>query len=354
MPGNSARTPARTLAHAHVQAPAPVPVPAHSTARTFAPTRARTACLTVAVALLTALAGAPGPAAARDLPDTYVVSRAPGVLPEGIAIGRDGTMYVSSDGTGALYRGRVGEPELKPFAARGVEDRPSTLGVHTDRRGRVLSVGGATLSVHDRHGRLLATRTARGGPLGAPDLNDLAVTKDAVYVTDWANPVVHRAEIRDGVLGPLEPWLDIRGAFPQFPARYWLLNGIVANESGTTLLVASNGTEAVWRIGTAAKDVARLDLGEESFGPDGMVLRGRTLYAVLNYGAPHGVYIARLDEELRTGAVTHRLTDGPFDLPTTLARHGCRLYVVNSQLDEPPGRPPYTVSAIPDPTCGTP
>ncbi|MFC8760360.1 hypothetical protein ACFUAG_06475 [Streptomyces sp. NPDC057193] len=313
----------------------------------------RTACLT-AVTLLAALATAPGPAAARHLPDTYVVSRAPGVLPEGIAVAPDGTMYVSSDGHGTLYRGHIGRPDLRPFPASGLETRPSTLGVHTDRRGRVLSVGGASLTVHDRHGRLLATRTASDGPLGAPDLNDLAVTDDAVYVTDWANPVIHRAEIRGGRIGPLEPWLDVRGAFPQFPARYWLLNGIVANTSGTTLLVASNGTEAVWRIGTDDRRIDRLDLGDQSFGPDGMVLRGRTLYAVLNHGAPHGVYIAHLDEELRTGVITHRLTDRPLDLPTTLARHGCRLYVVNSQLDAPPGRPPYTVSALDDPTCTAP
>ncbi|MFD6462971.1 hypothetical protein [Streptomyces roseolus] len=167
------------------------------------------------------------------------------------------------------------------------------------------------------------------------------------------SPVRHRAELRGAALGPLEPWLDVRGAFPGFPPRYWLLNGIVADGTGSTLLVASNGTEAVWRIDTADKDVSRLDLDGQSFGADGMVLRGRTLYAVLNYGAPHGVYIARLDEELRTGTVTHRLTDEPFDLPTRLARHGCRLSVVDSQLDEPPGRPPYTVTAIDAPACGT-
>ncbi|MFE9040677.1 SMP-30/gluconolactonase/LRE family protein [Streptomyces sp. NPDC012421] len=310
----------------------------------------RTACL-AATLLLSTLAGAPAPAAARDLPDRYVVSREEGVLPEGITVTPDGTLYVSSDGLGTLYRGRIGNPELEPFRARGVEDRSSTLGVHTDRRGRVLSVGGATLTVHDRHGRLLTRRTAQDGPLGAPHLNDLVVTRDAVYVTDWANPVIHRAELRGGTVGPLEPWLDIRAAFPQFPPQYWLLNGIVADPSGTTLLVASNGTEAVWRIGTEHREVSRLDLGDQSFGPDGMVLRGRDLYAVLNHGAPHGVYIARLDPELRSGTVTHRLTDEGFDLPTTLAKHGCRLYVVNSQLDEPPGRPPYTVSAIPDPTC---
>ncbi|MER5736481.1 MULTISPECIES: hypothetical protein [unclassified Streptomyces] len=310
----------------------------------------RTACLAAAL-LLTALAGAPVPAAARDLPDLYVVSREAGVLPEGIAITPDGTLYVSSDGLGTLYRGRIDAPDLAPFPARGLEDRPSTLGVHTDRRGRVLSVGGATLTVHDRHGRLLARRTAENGPLGAPHLNDLAVTGDAVYVTDWANPVIHRAEIRGSTVGPLEPWLDVRAAFPRFPPQYWLLNGIVADRTGSTLLVASNGTEAVWRIGTADREISRLDLGDQSFGADGMVLRGRTLYAVLNYGAPQGVYIARLDRELRTGTVTHRLTDEPFDLPTTLAKHGCRLYVVDSQLDEPPGRPPYLVRALPDPAC---
>ncbi|WP_448317003.1 hypothetical protein [Streptomyces sp. CO7] len=312
---------------------------------------ARTACLAAAL-LLATLTGAPAPAVARDLPDTYVVSREDGVLPEGITVTPNGTMFVSSDGLGTLYRGRVGDPDLKPFPARGLEGRSSTLGVHTDRRGRVLSVGGATLTVHDRHGRLLTSRTAQAGPLGAPRLNDLAVTKDAVYVTDWDNPVIHRAEIRGSTLGPLEPWLDIRSAFPQFPARYWLLNGIVADGSGSTLLVASNGTEAVWRVDTDDKEVAPLDLGDQSFGADGMVLRGRTLYAVLNYGAPHGVYIARLDAELRTGTVTHRLTGGELDLPTTLAVHGCRLYVVNSQNDEPPGRPPYTVTALADPTCG--
>ncbi|WOX19953.1 hypothetical protein [Streptomyces solicathayae] len=313
----------------------------------------RTACL-AAAAVFTTVCAAPGPAAARDLPDTYVVSRQPGVLPEGITIAPGGTMYVSSDGTGALYRGHIGDPALTTFPARGLEDRPSSLGVHTDRAGRVLSVGGATLTVHDGHGRLLATRTARSGPLGAPHLNDLVVTKDAVYVTDWANPVIHRAQLKGGIVGPLEPWLDIRSALPQFPAQYWLLNGIVANEDGTALLVASNGTEAVWRIGTADKEIDQLSLDEPSFGPDGMVLHGHTLYSVLNYGAPHGVYIAELDDDLRTGKVTHRITGERFDLPTTLARHGCRLYVVNSQLDQPPGRPPYTVSAIDDPTCDTP
>ncbi|WNO76813.1 hypothetical protein [Streptomyces sp. AM8-1-1] len=305
----------------------------------------------IGAATLLALTCSATPTIARELPRTYVVSAEPGVLPEGIAIHQDGTMFVSSDGTGALFRGHVRSPQMRPFAAEGIRDRPSTLGVHTDRRGRVFSVGGGELTVHDQRGHVLAERTAEVGPLGAPDLNDLVVTRDAVYVTDWANPVVHRAEIRGGRIGPLLPWLDMRPAFPGFPSQYWLLNGIVADRSGETLLVASNGTEAVWRVETATREITQLDLGEQSFGADGMVLHGRTLYAVLNYGAPHGVYVAELDKELRGGTVSHRFIGEGFDLPTTLARHQCRLYVVNSQLDDPPGLPPYTVTAVDDPAC---
>lgn len=317
---------------------------AHRTAVLFAVT---------ASLVLSAAASAPAAPAAvswHRLPKTYVVSRAGGVLPEGIDVRADGTMYVSSDATGTLYRGRVTSPVMHRFHARGIR-RDSSRGVHTDRRGRVFSVGASTLTVHGPSGRLLARVSAPDGPLGAPDLNDLVITPDAVYVTDWANPVVLRADRHGGRVGPLRPWADLRPAAPHFPARYWLLNGIVADASGSTLLVASNGTEAVWRIDTATRQISRLDLGGQSFGADGMLLRGRVLYAVLNHGAPHGVYIAELDAALRSGTVTHRITDGRFDLPTTLARRACRLYVVNSQNDQPPGRPPFTVTALGDPVC---
>jgi len=313
--------------------------------------RVMTRLFCLGASVLLAAAGQAAPAGARDLPEVYVVSRDAGILPEGLAVEPDGTMYVTSEGTGRLFKGRIGDAEMRPFAAEGIVDRPSALGVHTDARHRVFSVGGSILTVHDRRGRLVARRTAEAGPLGAANLNDLVITKDAVYVTDWANPVIHKADLRAGRLGPLRPWIDIRSAAPQFPAQYWLLNGITADRTGRTLLVASNGTEAVWRVNTGTKAVEEVQLGGNSFGADGMLLRGRHLYAVLNYGAPAGVYIAELSSDLRSGRVEYQITGDRFDLPTTLARHGCRLYVVNSQLDEPPGHPPYTVSAISDPTC---
>ncbi|EWT01993.1 superoxide dismutase [Intrasporangium oryzae NRRL B-24470] len=291
------------------------------------------------------------------LPAEYVVSTEPGVHPEGIAIHHDGTMYVSSDSTGRLYRGDVRTSTLAPFAAAGTTERGTSLGVHTDDVGRVWSVGGSQLLVHDRDGGLVAARTAAGGPLAPSRLNDLVLTPTAVYVTDWANPVVYRASVEGDAIGELEPWLDIRPALSWFPAQYWLLNGIVADPAGRVLLVASNGTEAVWRVDTLTRHVEMVDLGGQSFGADGMQVRGDTLYAVLNYGAPSGVYIARLDRGWRSGAVEHVvLADGhgkAFALPTTLAVFQCRVYVVNSQLDDPVGVPPFTVSTVEDPTCGS-
>ncbi len=292
------------------------------------------------IAALIATVADPAPASAHALPDRYVLSGPSGAAPEGVAVHTDGTMWVGSSATGRLYRGDVRRHVLAPVQAAATVRRGTTLGVHTDGAGNVWSVGAGTLTVHDRRGRLLSTATAEAGPVGPAKLNDLAITPDAVYVTDFANPIVHRAERHGTRLGPLQPWLDMRDALPGFPAQYWFLNGVVADPDGSTLLVAGNGTEALWRVDTATRQSVQVDLGGRSFGADGMQLRGHTLYAVVNYASPNGVYLVDLDPTMTSGTVTDEiLLPG---LPTTLAVHRCRVYVVNSP----------DVQVIPDPACG--
>jgi hypothetical protein len=104
-------------------------------------------------------------------------------------------------------------------------------------------------------------------------------------------------------------------------------------------------------VDTASREVAPVDLGDTTYGPDGMLLVDDTLYSVVNYGLPSGVYVAQLNDDLTAGEVTHTVLDERFDTPTTLDRRQCRLYVVNSQLEREPGTPPYTVVAVPDPAC---
>ncbi len=312
----------------------------------------------VAVPVTPAAAAPPGasPAATTDrpaLPSTYVVSTDQGVLPEGIGIAPDGTMYVTGTGNGDVYRGHVTAASMRRFASGAVDGRGFAAGVHADARGRVFVAAKGTLDVYSATGRLIARRAASSGPVGDPFLNDLVITAEAVYVTDSTNAVVWRASLEDGRIGALERWLDVRPLVPGMPAQYWYLNGIDATPDGETLIVASQGLETLLRVDAATAQAEFVDLGDGvSFGPDGLVLRGSYVYGVENYAAPNGeqgVYVAQLDEAMTSGNMVAKVIDPSFDSPTTLALHDGRIYVVNSQFDHTPGTPPYTVSAVDDP-----
>ena len=310
----------------------------------------RTAVAAVLVAAL-GVVGFPAAVFADVRPVTYVVSEEPGVVPEGIGIAADGTMYVTSNGTGDVYVGHVSEDRLHSFASGAEAGRNVAAGVHPDQFGRVFVAGRGALDIYSSDGRLIAHRPATAGPVGEPFLNDLVITRDAVYVTDSTNAVVWRARLDGAYIGQLERWLDVRPVVPGMPAQYFFLNGIDATPDGGTLVVASQGLEAMIRVDVTTREASLVDLGNTSFGPDGLVLRGTTVYAVLNYAAPNGqgVYVAQLNDELTTGTVVARVIDPSFDTPSTLALHDGRVYVVNSQIDRAPGTPPYTVVTVPDP-----
>jgi hypothetical protein len=89
------------------------------------------------------------------------------------------------------------------------------------------------------------------------------------------------------------------------------LNGIVA-ESGM-LLVAETSTGKLFRVDPETGIVA-VDLGGELLpGPDGLELRGNTLY-VVGGGL---VSVVQLGARLASGAVLGEITDPGPDVPTT-------------------------------------
>lgn len=306
--------------------------------------RRRTTAVMLAASLL-AVAMQPVTAQAQhhNRPQTYVVSTTPGDTPEGIEVTRTGTIYVTSVGTGAVYRGTVRSPNLEPFLPAGSDGRTSATGVHVDHWGRILIAGASTskLYMYDARGRLIAIRAAQQGSF----LNDFTFTSDAVYVTDSAHNQIWRASLTKDGLGQLKPWLT-RDKIEPIP---YFLNGIVTD--GRALLVGEQGQDVTYRIDLRTKAVRPLDVTGANgiLSGDGYLLEGRRLYAVYNAGG--GKYVTRLAVLNRDWTKAHVIADsGPGatnSTPTTVARDGKRLLWVNSQLDVAPGTPPYTLSVVP-------
>ncbi|TDU89364.1 hypothetical protein EV138_2928 [Kribbella voronezhensis] len=304
--------------------------------------------IATAAALSAAIAVAVQPPAAQaghpHRPSTYVVSTVPGDTPEGIAVTSSGTMYVTSVGTGAVYRGSTRQPNLRPWLPAGSDGRTSATGIHVDRWGRVLIAGASTskLYLYDALGRLLAVRAAQEGSF----LNDFAITADAVYVTDSAHNQVWRAPLTARGLGELKPWLT-RDKIQPTP---YFLNGIVTD--GRTLLVGEQGQDVTYRIDLRSRQVSTLTITGANgiLSGDGYLLEGSRLYAVYNAGG--GKYVTRLAWLNRDWTAARILADSQpaaaDTTPTTLARDAGRLLWVNSQLDAAPGTPPYTVSVVPE------
>ena len=63
---------------------------------------------------------------------------------------------------------------------------------------------------------------------------------------------------------------------------------------------------------------------------DGLLLQGKTLYVVQNRS--NKVAVFELSTDLTKATFVRQITDGDFDVPTTIDRAGSRLYVVNARF----------------------
>ncbi len=293
---------------------------------------------------------------------TYVL---PGdeVYPEGIALDEaTGDFFVGSTTDGTIFRGNVAEPgtEAEVFGlpnSRGV--RTTAVGMEVVPGGRRAS-GGQLLIAGDDTGRIFAYDATGGALIEALDtpesemtfINDVAVARGGAYFTDSMRPILFRyspptSDI-EGTVGELEEWLDLEGT----PIEYgegFNLNGIAASGDGRYLVTVQSNTGNLYRIDIESREVTQIDLGGETLtGGDGILLDGQTLYVVR--GGEGVIVPVDLSEDFASGEVGEAFSDPSFARPTTIAKYGDRLLVVNSQFDrresgESPELP-FTVSAI--------
>jgi sugar lactone lactonase YvrE len=273
------------------------------------------------------------PAAARGVfPES--VPLPDGFYPEGIAIGRGHDLYAGSLLDGAIYRAdlRTGEGAV---LVPGTPGRV-TAGLSFDERSGLLwgvgsDPGSPAVFVYDGATGALVERIAVAGGF----LNDLAVTRAAVYVTDSFADVLWKIPL-DSHGRPTGPAiaLPLSGDFTfvttaDLPIN---LNGIVATPDGSTLIAVHSTLGVLYRIDPVTGSATEIDLGGSSVpSGDGLVLQGHTLYVIQNF--LNQISVIALAPDLSSGEVIEVITSGLFRIPTTGALFGGSLYVVNARFD---------------------
>ena len=288
-------------------------------------TRTLTAVLGAALAFALA-----GPAAAAP-PFPSTIALPDGWAPEGITAGRGTTVFVGSLANGAIWRGDVrtgGGSVFVPGATGRV-----AVGVEYDERSdRLWVAGGPTgaVRVYDaRSGALLRTYEFTAG-----FLNDLVVTRDAVYVTDSLIPQLGVIPLgRSGALAPASAatTLPLSGDLVYEPG--FNVNGIVSARGW--LIVVQSNTGELFRVDPTTGSAVEMDLGGASvtFG-DGLELRGSTLYVVRNQLAR--IAILHLGPRLESARLLGEVTATPLDVPTTAAVVAGSVWAVNARFGTPP------------------
>jgi hypothetical protein len=311
-------------------------------------------CTIATLMMLTALQASP--AAARhghdNLPDSIALPN--GWQPEGITT--DGkSVYSGSLADGALFRADVRHTTGKVFAA-GATGRVAA-GLDFDKRRDLLwVVGGPTGEIRAqdaRSGKVLATYEFPTTSPAGRFLNDVVVTRDAVFATDSFNAELAVIPLRHGH-GDGKGHGHGRGLPPASAATTlpltgdvvfqdgFNLNGIV--ESRHMLISVQSNTGLLFRINERTGVSRTIDLhGALVTAGDGLELDGRLLYVGRNVNE---VDVVELSHSLTNGDVVATITDPSFDTPTTLALARHSLFVINARFGSVPTPTPDTAYSI--------
>jgi sugar lactone lactonase YvrE len=262
-----------------------------------------------------------------------------GWLPEGITIGSKPCAYMGSRANGAIHRTdlRTGAGEvLYPGASGQV-----AVGLKLDRDGLLYVAGGTGVArIHDsRTGELVNTvqLTEATGHF----INDVTLLGDRAWFTDSSEAVLHGVPRgRDGEVRAL----PLTGDWVQTPDVN-NANGVVGTPDGRGLIVVSSTPGKLYNVSLrtgAATEIALVGAESVANG-DGLWRIGRTLYVVQN--RLNLISVFDLDAEATAATLLRTITDPRFDVPTTAARFGDRLYLVNARFTSPQ-TPETTFNAV--------
>jgi sugar lactone lactonase YvrE len=239
--------------------------------------------------------------------------------PEGIAtIGS--TAYV-----GSLVDGDIYGLDLRTGEGSVVSEGPGTpsVGLHA-HDGLLWVAGGPTGTgrvVDPGSGEVRASYSLTSAPTF---INDVVVTDDAAWFTDSAKAQLYRVSLADGTVSTLPLSGDwVQGATTS-------ANGIESTPDGSALLVINSFNGTLYRVDAATGTATAVEGGSGLDNGDGLLLQGRTLYVVQN--RLDKVAVLRVSGDGSTAVWQREITSADFQVPSTVARWGQRLYLPNAQF----------------------
>jgi sugar lactone lactonase YvrE len=298
---------------------------------------------------LTALAGVPvmllgllTPATAAPPTDPRFPTRIElpdGFQPEGIAIAGS-TAYFGSRADGDIYAA-----DLRTGHGKVISQGPGTgsLGMKVDRFGHLYvagAAGGNGRVIDTRTGKILASYTFT---TATPTfVNDVVLGKDAAYFTDSQQPVFYKVPLGRPTAQP--ETVPLSGDYQHLPGNN--ANGISLTPDGRALIMVQSSTGFLLRVDPETGVARRIDIGDALMtNGDGLLLIGRTLYVVQNRSSK--IAVLTLNSTGTKGRVVREITSTGFDVPTTAAAFGNRLYLPNARFTtSPTPTTPYWVTAI--------
>ncbi|TYK45985.1 superoxide dismutase [Actinomadura decatromicini] len=260
-----------------------------------------------------------------------------GFQPEGIATGPGPVAFFGSRSTGAIYRAdlRTGKGEL-------ISKGPGTPSLGLETRGDRLYVAGGKAGdarvVNTENGEVVKSYKLT---TKAAFINDVALTKDAAWFSDSTNQQLYRVPLSgDGEVKTLPLTGDIVWG------EGFNSNGIEALDGGKSLVLIQSNTGKLFKVDPETGVAKAIGLGGEILtAGDGILLAGRTVYAVQN--RLNTVAVIELNDDATEGKIVKKLTDPRFDVPTSVARSGSRLYLPNARFTTTPTPDtPYTAVAV--------
>ena len=259
---------------------------------------------------------------------------------EGIATGAGSTFYAGELFTGNIYRGdlRSGTVALFIEAPAG----RAALGLKADLRHDLLVVAGGFTGQGYFYDLSSGADVAQF-QLGT-FINDVVVTKDAAWFTDSVEPTLYRVPIGPGGTLGTPTVLDLQGPASNVSFAF-NLNGIAATPNGKTLIVSHSGLGSLFAVDPETGESSLIE-GVSVPAVDGILLEAGRLYAVQN--TLNQIAEIKLDSDLSSGSLEEVITSRYFQVPSTVARHGDLLAVVNAKFDTgfPPTAETYEVVIV--------